>query len=253
VEQTAFNAIVLTDATKSYGSSAEQEETRAIRGVTLTVRRGEFVSLTGPSGSGKSSLLNMMGCLDVPTSGRVFILGEPLDRKNEGYLTKLRATKIGFIFQSFNLIPRLTALQNVTLPMSLAGTRSRRDMEAKARELLADVGLKGKEDKFPNQLSGGEMQRVAIARALANDPQILLADEPTGNLDSFAGRQVMDILEQLNSKGVTLVLVTHDESLAAEAQVRVKMRDGRIEEVIRKEALPVVMAEELETVGNPVA
>jgi ABC-type lipoprotein export system ATPase subunit len=254
LEPTARHALVLQDVSKFYGGREGHSGgnfARAVRNVSFTVDRGEFVAITGPSGSGKSTLLNLMGCLDVPSEGRVFILGEPVDKKGDGYLSGLRAAKIGFVFQSFNLIPRLSALQNVMLPMSLAGSRSGQEKRARATELLADVGLAGKEGKFPRELSGGEMQRVAIARALANEPQIILADEPTGNLDSIAGRQVIDALEELNArKGVTLVLVTHDDSLAKEASVRVRMKDGKLEEVIRESRVPAPAQEELEVLAG---
>jgi putative ABC transport system ATP-binding protein len=193
-----------------------------------------------------------MGCLDEPTEGEVSIDGTPVRSLDDDRLAKIRAEKLGFVFQGFNLIPRLTVLQNVTMPMSLLGKLSRAERESRARKLLADVGLASKEKNFPADLSGGEKQRVAIARALANDPEIILADEPTGNLDSWSGRQVLDILEELNAqKGVTVVIVTHDESIASEAKLRVYMRDGKVEEVVEKNT-PTLMeeVEELEAIRS---
>ena len=203
-------------------------EVVALRGVNLKIDRGEFISIMGPSGSGKSTLLYLIGCLDKPTRGKVLIDGEDVTKMNERQLTELRRDKIGFIFQQYYLIPTLTALENVELPMVFKGIPKEKRRE-RAEHLLSLVGLNGKEDRKPNELSGGEQQRVAIARALANNPLILLCDEPTGNLDSKSGRQIMDLIKNLNEEmGVTVVLVTHDPSLKEYAHRVVKIRDGRL-------------------------
>jgi len=258
METIQLPAIRIHNASKVYPDGnqlASATAQKALKNVSLTIPRGGFVAITGPSGSGKSTLMNMMGCLDEPNEGEVSVLGTLVNSLKDEELTKLRAEKIGFVFQSFNLIPRLTVLQNVTMPMALLGKLGRAEREEKARKLLADVGLSSKEKKFPAELSGGEKQRVAIARALANDPTIILADEPTGNLDSRSGRQVLDILEELNAqKGVTVVIVTHDESIASEAKLRVLMRDGKVEEVVMKRELaPPAEAKGLEVLGSSLA
>jgi putative ABC transport system ATP-binding protein len=191
----------------------------------LTVPAGESLAITGPSGSGKSTLLGLIAGLDAPTSGRIIIDGVDITDLGEDALARLRGAKIGFVFQFFHLIPSLTALENVLVPMEIAG---RDDAAGRARALLEEVGLSGRGHHYPSQLSGGEQQRVALARALANDPPILLADEPTGNLDSANGRHIMDLLLQVNrARGATLVLVTHDASLAALAGSQLALRDGR--------------------------
>jgi putative ABC transport system ATP-binding protein len=194
----------------------------------LDVTAGRSLAIVGPSGSGKSTLLGLMAGLDAPTTGRIVIDGTDLTTLAEDDLARLRGQKIGFVFQFFHLIGSLTALENIQVPMELAG---RRDAEARARRLLAEVGLSDRGHHYPSQLSGGEQQRVAIARALANDPPLLLADEPTGNLDSANGRHVIDLLFDVNrARATTLVLVTHDRDLAARADARVVLRDGRIVE-----------------------
>jgi putative ABC transport system ATP-binding protein len=194
----------------------------------LSVSSGQFLAVVGPSGSGKSTLLGLIAGLDAPTNGRVLIDGADITTLGEDELARLRGAKIGFVFQFFHLIPSLTALENVLVPMEIAGVR---DARGKARRLLADVGLADREHHYPSQLSGGEQQRVAIARALANNPPILLADEPTGNLDTANGRHVMDLLVDVNrSRGTTVVLVTHDAELAAQADVRIALRGGRVVE-----------------------
>jgi putative ABC transport system ATP-binding protein len=191
----------------------------------LMVSVGESLAITGPSGSGKSTLLGLIAGLDAPTSGRILIDGVDITDLGEDALARLRGTKIGFVFQFFHLIPSLTALENVLVPMEIAG---RGDAAGRARALLDEVGLSGRGHHYPSQLSGGEQQRVALARALANDPPILLADEPTGNLDSANGRHIMDLLLQVNrARRATLVLVTHDASLAALAGSQLALRDGR--------------------------
>jgi putative ABC transport system ATP-binding protein len=191
------------------------------------VPAGQSVAITGPSGSGKSTLLGLIAGLDAPTSGSVFIDGVDITRLNEDRLARLRGEKIGFVFQFFHLMPSLTARENVLVPMEIAG---RRDAAARAEALLLEVGLDGRGHHYPSQLSGGEQQRVALARALANDPAILLADEPTGNLDTANGRHVIDLLLQVNrTRQTTLVLVTHDADLAALTSVRLALRDGRVD------------------------
>ncbi|MDQ3650937.1 MAG: ABC transporter ATP-binding protein [Acidobacteriota bacterium] len=193
----------------------------------LTIRDNEFVSIVGPSGSGKSTLLGLIAGLDAPTSGEILIDGQDVTTMSEDALAELRGLKIGFVFQSFHLIPSLTALENVLVPMEIAG---RRDASDRARQLLEDVDLVARAHHYPSQLSGGEQQRVSIARAFANDPSIILADEPTGNLDSRNGQHVFDLMVGMNRRrGATLVLVTHDHELAGLADRRIALRDGRVE------------------------
>jgi putative ABC transport system ATP-binding protein len=203
------------------------ETVHALRGVSLAVQPGDYVAIAGPSGSGKSTLLQLMGGIDSPSGGSVELLGTRLESLGDRELTRLRLTRLGFVFQRFHLLPVLTARENVELPMAEAGVSapSRRE---RARELLAYVGLRHREAHRATQLSGGEMQRVAIARALANHPAVLLADEPTGELDAATGQEILDLFRRLNGDGTTLVVVTHDERLAAEAGRVVHMLDGRI-------------------------
>ena len=203
------------------------ETVHALRGASLRIEPGEYVAIVGPSGSGKSTLLQLIGGLDTPSSGSVELMGARLDALSDRDLTQLRLTKLGFIFQRFHLLPVLTALENVVLPMAEAGVPAvvRR---SRAGELLAYVGLSHRADHRATQLSGGEMQRVAIARALANRPALLLADEPTGELDAATGREILDLFRRLNADGTTLVVVTHDEHLAANAGRIVHMLDGRV-------------------------
>ncbi len=196
--------------------------------VTLSIDAGSFAAITGPSGSGKSTLLGLIAGLDAPSTGRILIDGTEITALGEDRLARLRGAKIGFVFQFFHLIPSLTALENVLVPLELAGAT---DAGARARSLLQEVGLTARGHHYPSQLSGGEQQRVAIARALANDPPVLLADEPTGNLDSSTGRQIVDLLERVNaSRGTTLVLVTHDQEIASRARFTIALRDGRVVE-----------------------
>jgi putative ABC transport system ATP-binding protein len=201
----------------------------ALRGVDLTVTRGEFVALVGPSGSGKSTVLNLIGGLDRPTSGQVWINGTELSASDERTLTRHRRQHVGFVFQSFNLLPRLTANENVALPLMFSGVPEKKRL-ARARELLERVGLGPRLTHRPTQLSGGEQQRVAIARALVGEPALLLADEPTGNLDSATGAEIMRLLKALNQEqDLTLLVVTHDPEIAAFATRTVRLRDGKVD------------------------
>ncbi|RLI84841.1 MAG: lipoprotein-releasing system ATP-binding protein LolD [Archaeoglobales archaeon] len=197
----------------------------ALNGVTMSVERGDFVAIMGPSGSGKSTLLNLIGCLDRPTEGRVIINGVDTANLSDKQLTELRRDTIGFIFQQYNLIPTLTAFENVELPMIFRGV-AKSEREKRAKELLSLVGLEEEMHRRPMELSGGQQQRVAIARALANEPSILLCDEPTGNLDTRSGKAVMEIISKLNREGVTVVVVTHDPAIAAFAKRVVRIVDG---------------------------
>src|SRR4051812_11926413 len=196
--------------------------------LTTTIPRGQFVAVVGPSGSGKSTLLGLIAGLDAPTSGSVLIDGVDITRLDEDALARLRGEKIGFVFQFFHLIPSLTAHENVSVPMEIAGAAN---AHGRTLALLEEVGLTGRAHHYPSQLSGGEQQRVALARALANDPPIVLADEPTGNLDSTNGRHIMELLQNIHrTRGTTIVLVTHDAELAAVADARLVLRDGRVVE-----------------------
>ena len=201
---------------------------RVLKGIDLDVQPGEYIALMGPSGSGKSTLMNLLGCLDTPTSGSYFLAGEDVSRMDDDALAEVRNKKIGFVFQTFNLLPRQTALQNVALPLVYAGW-SKADRLARATEVLSSVGLADRMDHQPNQLSGGQRQRVAIARALVNTPSMVLADEPTGNLDSATSVEIMRLFDEIHAQGNTLVVVTHEEDIARHAKRIVRMRDGVIE------------------------
>ncbi len=225
--------IRLESVTKYY--SMGESIVKAIDGITLNIEKGDFVAVMGPSGSGKSTAMNLVGSLDLATHGKIFLEGKNIEMLGESELAQLRGKKIGFIFQSFNLIPNLTAKENVMLPM-LFRQVSAEKRESRAKELLKLVELENRLDHFPNQLSGGQQQRVAIARALANDPEIILADEPTGNLDTKTGDQVMNILTQLNSKGKTIILITHASDVATKHANKVYwLKDGKVEKItVRK-------------------
>jgi putative ABC transport system ATP-binding protein len=222
---TSAPLLVARELRKDYPMNGEV--VHALRGVSLTVQPGEYVAIAGPSGSGKSTLLQIVGGIDTPSGGSVELLGTRLETLDDRGLTRLRLTRLGFVFQRFHLLPVLNARENVELPMAEAGVPPVR-RRARARELLAYVGLAHREGHRATQLSGGEMQRVAIARALANHPALLLADEPTGELDAATGREILDLFRRLNRDGTTLVVVTHDERLAGEAGRVVHMLDGRI-------------------------
>lgn len=200
----------------------------ALSGVSLEIKEKTFLSIIGPSGSGKSTLLNIIGCLDFPTKGKVFLDGQNIEELSEKDLAKIRGKKIGFVFQQFNLLPNLNALENITLPMIFQKV-AEKERKIKAIKLLDMVGLKSRADHKPAELSGGEQQRVAIARALANDPEIIIADEPTGNLDSKSGAIIMDILKKLHQeKNTTMVIVTHDPNIASYSEQIIKIQDGKI-------------------------
>ena len=219
------SSIVLEGVSRVY--RVGDSEVRALDHVTTRIARGDFVAIMGPSGSGKSTLLQVLGCLDSPTSGRYVLEGDAVERLPEARLAEIRQRRIGFVFQSYHLIPRMTAARNVELPLILAGIEPD-ERRRRVQEALARVGLAGRAGHRPDQLSGGERQRVAIARALILRPAILLADEPTGNLDSKAGKEIVDTLEALHHEGLTIVLVTHDPGVAARAHRLLRMRDGQI-------------------------
>ena len=220
--------ITMTEITKVY--SVGGEEVRALDGANLTIREGEFVSIIGPSGSGKSTLMNIIGCLDVADSGEYILDGQSIEQYSEEELAKIRNKKIGFIFQNFNLLSRMSALSNVELPLIYQRIHLN-DRKEKAQRALDRVGLSDRSNHKPSELSGGQQQRVAIARALATDPAILLADEPTGNLDSKTGDDIMALFHELHRAGDTIVLITHNEEIAKQAQRRIRIMDGRVTEV----------------------
>lgn len=224
--------IELKDVTKHYYMG--DNVVKALDGISIHIKKGDFVAIMGPSGSGKSTAMNLVGSLDLATHGDIFLDNYDIEHLEESELAQIRGKKIGFIFQSFNLIPNLTAKENIMLPM-LFQDATKEEREEKAEKLLSLVELQDRMDHYPNQLSGGQQQRVAIARALANDPEVILADEPTGNLDTKTGEKVMQFLEKLNSEGKTIIMVTHDSKLAQEhARTIYMIKDGKIEKVIRK-------------------
>jgi putative ABC transport system ATP-binding protein len=204
------------------------EVIHALKSVSLTINKGEFVALMGPSGSGKSTLMNILGCLDTPTKGQYILNGIDVSHMTDNELAEVRNEEIGFVFQTFNLLPRNTALDNVALPLIYSGT-NKADRIARAENALKNVGLGNRMDHKPNELSGGQRQRVAVARALINNPSIILADEPTGNLDTKTSIEIMGLLEDIHAKGNTIILVTHEEDIALHAHRIVRMRDGLIE------------------------
>ncbi len=214
-----------------------QVEVHALRGVSFAIHENEFVAIMGPSGSGKSTLMNLVGCLDTPTSGRLMVSGQNVSELSDRRLAKLRGETVGFVFQTFNLIPRITALDNVLLPMSFVGTIPKDQRQQQAENMLERVGLGHRTDHMPTELSGGERQRVAIARALANDPKLILADEPTGNLDTKTGAAILDLFDDLHDEGRTLVMVTHDPNVAERAQRRIHIVDGEIQASDEQEAV----------------
>jgi putative ABC transport system ATP-binding protein len=220
------NVIEIHNITKVY--TMGEVEVRALAGVTFTIKRGEVVSIMGPSGSGKSTLMNTLGCLDRPTSGEYFLDGELVSSLTDDQLAAIRNSKVGFVFQSFNLLTRISALANVELPLRYSGVMERR--RERARQALEAVGLGDRMTHRPTELSGGQQQRVAIARAIVNNPAIIMADEPTGNLDSKVGQEIMDVLLSLNKQyGTTLIIVTHDPTIAAQTQRVIRLQDGLLE------------------------
>jgi putative ABC transport system ATP-binding protein len=217
--------IDIRDITKVYQMGDQQVQ--ALAGVSVGVGRGEYVAVMGPSGSGKSTLMNLIGCLDTPSSGSYVLNGKEVARMTDDELASIRNQEIGFVFQTFNLLPRTSAVQQVELPLVYGGT-SKKERRERAIHALKAVGLADRMNHTPNELSGGQRQRVAVARALINDPSILLADEPTGNLDSQTGAEIMTLFDELNSKGNTIVLVTHEEDIAARARRIVRLKDGKV-------------------------
>lgn len=217
--------IRLVNITRDYKVGAEI--VRALRSVSLMIRKNEFVAMMGPSGSGKSTLMNLIGCLDTPTSGQYFLNGKDVSKLNDLELAEIRNKEIGFVFQTFNLLPRLTAIDNVALPQIYAGINKAKRLE-RAQVVIDNVGLTDRGHHKPNELSGGQRQRVAIARALVNHPSIILADEPTGNLDSTTSHEIMALLEQIHEAGNTIVLVTHEEDIARHAHRIIRLMDGQV-------------------------
>ena len=219
--------IKLQDVSKFYQMG--ESVVKALNDINLEIKKGDFIAIIGPSGSGKSTMMNLVGALDLATKGDIYLSGKNIEHLEESELAQIRGKRIGFIFQTFNLIPTLTALENAALPMMFQGV-SKEEREERAIELLKKVGLGYRLYHFPNELSGGERQRVAIARALANNPEIILADEPTGNLDTKTGKEIMKMLVELNKEGRTIILVTHDLEMAKHAKKLIKLKDGGIVE-----------------------
>jgi len=223
----------MTGIVKEYNMGGEIS--RVLKGIDLSVREGEFLAVLGPSGSGKSTLMNIIGCLDVPTEGEYILSGRKIGEQDEKTLAHIRSKEIGFIFQSFHLLQKQTALENVELPLIYAGM-SRRDRVERAKEMLEKVGLADRMNHLPNQMSGGQQQRVAIARAISTNPTILLADEPTGALDQKTGKQVMELFHKLNDEGRTIIMITHDVNIAKHARRIVRILDGNISEGVIEDA-----------------
>jgi len=217
--------ISLEDIHKVYNMG--EVDVHALRGVSIGIKSGEFISIIGPSGSGKSTLMNIIGCLDNPTSGNYFIEGQNVVNLDKDQLAEIRNEKIGFVFQSYNLLPRTSAIENVELPLIYNGTSSKKRLEL-AKEALSMLGLEGRENHLPSQLSGGQQQRVAIARAIVNNPSIILADEPTGNLDSNMSIEILEIFKALNDQGKTIVMITHEKGIAEYAKRIILLSDGKI-------------------------
>ncbi len=209
------------------------EEIQVLKGINLEIEKGDYVALMGPSGSGKSTLMNILGCLDTPTSGTYILNNKDVSKLTDNQLAEIRNKEIGFVFQTFNLLPRTTAIDNVALPMIYAG-KSKNERTQRAEKVLSQVGLQDRMDHHPNQLSGGQRQRVAVARALVNNPSIILADEPTGNLDTKTSIEIMALFDQIHKKGNTIILVTHEEDIAAHAHRIIRLRDGVIESDTRQ-------------------
>jgi len=228
-----MSLIETVDLWKTYVMGSE--EIHALRGVSIQIERGEYVAIMGPSGSGKSTLMNLIGCLDTPSKGTYLLNGKQASQMNDNELARIRNEEIGFVFQTFNLLPRATALRNVELPLVYAGVAAK-EREIQARGALEKVELGSRMNHRPNELSGGQRQRVAIARALVNNPSILLADEPTGNLDSKTGVEIMALFDRLHKAGNTIVLVTHEPDVAAYAHRTIHIRDGQVENDVRRAA-----------------
>ena len=212
-----------------------QEVVKVLKGIDLDIEKGEYVAFMGPSGSGKSTLMNLLGCLDTPTSGQYILNGNDVSTMSDNELAEIRNKEIGFVFQTFNLLPRTTALDNVALPMIYAGA-SKSERKERAEKVLLDVGLADRMDHKPNQLSGGQRQRVAVGRALVNKPSIILADEPTGNLDSKTSVEIMNLFDEIHASGNTVILVTHEEEIARHAHRIIRLRDGMVESDERQTA-----------------
>jgi len=221
------------DLTKTYVMGAEQ--IHALRGISVVIEHGEYIAIMGPSGSGKSTLMNLIGCLDTPTSGSYLLNGKQVAQMNDNELAQIRNKEIGFVFQTFNLLPRASALRNVELPLVYSGMPAT-ERDRRARAVLEEVELGDRVNHRPNELSGGQRQRVAIARALVNHPSILLADEPTGNLDSKTGAEIMSLFDRLHKSGNTIILVTHEADIAAFAHRTIHLRDGLVEQDVRRAA-----------------
>jgi putative ABC transport system ATP-binding protein len=209
------------------------EVVKVLKGIDLDIEKGDYVALMGPSGSGKSTLMNLLGCLDTPTSGSYFLNGNDVSNMSDDELAEIRNKEIGFVFQTFNLLPRTTALENVALPMVYAGI-SKSNRKIRAEKVLADVGLADRMDHKPNQLSGGQRQRVAVGRALVNNPSIILADEPTGNLDSVTSLEILMLFDEIHKQGNTVIVVTHEEEVANHAHRVIRLLDGIVESDVRK-------------------